>query len=63
MIIVATEDKEHAAEVRAALSKNDGYCPCKLEHIPENLCMCQDFLETVPAGQYCGCGLYFKKEA
>ena len=35
MIVVATDDQELAAEVRKALAANQGYCPSKKEHIPE----------------------------
>lgn len=54
-----TNDKELEAEVLEALKKNDGYCPCKLEHIPDNKCMCKDFREQ--ENGECHCGLYVKE--
>lgn len=54
-----TNDKELEAEVLEALKKNDWYCPCKLEHIPDNKCMCKDFREQ-ESGE-CHCGLYVKE--
>lgn len=30
------------------------YCPCKLEHTPENICPCQDMVEN----NKCICGLF-----
>lgn len=55
-----TNDKKLKAEVLEALKKNDGYCPCKLEHIPDNKCMCKDFREQ-ESGE-CHCGLYIKEK-
>lgn len=52
---------EQAEAVLEALRKNDFYCPCKLEHIPENKCMCKEFLEQQTEGP-CHCGLYIKTE-
>lgn len=45
-------------EVRQALAANEGYCPCKLLHIPDNKCMCKDFRDQ-ETGE-CHCGLYIK---
>ena len=61
MIVVATDDQKLAAEVREALAANQGYCPSKKEHIPENICMCSKFISS-PAGCVCDCGLYKKVE-
>ena len=63
MKVEVTKDKELAAQIRAGLKENAGYCPCVLEHSPETKCMCKDFLENVQVGQYCHCGLYRKTEA
>lgn len=52
---------EIVAEVRQALKENGGYCPCKLDHIPANKCMCDDFRHQ-SLGE-CQCGLYIKKKA
>ena len=38
------------------LKQNNGFCPCKLQRIPDNKCPCKDFRET---GE-CTCGLYIK---
>lgn len=62
MRIELNKDEEIVNEVRQALKANDGYCPCKIEHLPENRCMCRDFINNVPAGEYCHCGLYKKLE-
>lgn len=40
------------------LKKNDGYCPCSIQHIPETKCMCKEFREQKEGK--CHCGLYIK---
>lgn len=60
MKIKVTDDKELEKEVRAALAKNDGYCPCKLTRVPENKCVCEEFRQS-GLGE-CHCGLYIKTE-
>lgn len=58
--IIQTEDKEHLAAVQEALYNNQGYCPCKLEHLPENKCICKEFREQEIGP--CHCGMYIKIE-
>ena len=62
MKIERTEDKALASEIIEMLKANDWYCPCKIEHIEENKCLCEDFRKNVAAGEYCHCGLYKKIE-
>lgn len=62
MRVVRTDDAQVAAEITAMLKANDWYCPCKIEHIEENRCMCEDLRTRVPVGEYCHCGLYKKLE-
>lgn len=59
MKVILNPDNEIVKMVREALKDNDGYCPCKIIHIPENKCMCKDFREQEEEGQ-CHCGLYIK---
>ena len=58
MKVIINPDNEIVKMVRAALKENDGYCPCKLTHIPDNKCMCKEFREQ--AEGECHCGLYIK---
>ena len=60
MKVKVNSDTELVNEVRKALKENNGYCPCKLEKIPENKCMCKEFLEQKTG--LCHCGLYNKVE-
>lgn len=60
MKIKVTEDKELANQIRTALRKNSGYCPCKLIKNEDTKCMCKEFREQ-SVGE-CHCGLYIKVE-
>ena len=56
-----TKDTALAEKILADLRRNDNYCPCKLEHIPENKCPCAEFINGDKLGA-CHCGLYVKEE-
>lgn len=49
-------DTDFVKGLRKRIKQNNGYCPCKLEKVPENKCPCKDFRED---GDCC-CGLYIK---
>lgn len=55
-----TDDPELVAEIKKQLKEKDGYCPCRLERIPDNKCMCKEFREQTIG--VCHCGLYEKFE-
>lgn len=61
MRVRVNDDKQLVAEIRQKLKENDNYCPCRLEKIPENKCMCKEFVEQQELGE-CHCGLYIKEE-
>lgn len=60
MKIVVSPDTETVALIRKGLVETGGYCPCRVERIKENMCLCQEFLEQEPGP--CHCGLYIKVE-
>ena len=43
MKIIFNEDEKVVAAIREGLKRKDGYCPCKIQRIPENVCMCEEF--------------------
>ena len=53
-----TRDEKRAKIILEGLLKKDGYCPCKVQKIPENLCPCDDFINT----GHCCCGIWEKDE-
>ena len=58
MNIKETSNKEWADKVKAAIKKNDGYCPCQIEKTEDTRCICKDFREQ-ESGE-CHCRLYVK---
>lgn len=56
--VKVTEDADVAAEIRAGLRENNGYCPCKPVS-EETKCMCKEFREQESGP--CYCGLYVKE--
>ena len=61
--ITLNPDKEVVQAIREGLKKTGGYCPCRVERIPENKCMCQEFREQIADPDFegfCHCMLYYK---
>ena len=53
-------DSEEVYEILTKIAKNSGYCPCAIEKNADTRCMCKNFREKIPVGEYCHCGLYMK---
>jgi len=55
-----TKGKEYE-EVKRALSKTSGNCPCAPRHAwnEDTKCMCKEFAEQEVSGD-CACGMYTK---
>ena len=60
MAVKFNDDKKIVEKIKEGLKKKDGFCPCKLGKLPENKCMCKEFLEQGLG--FCHCGLYEKIE-
>ena len=63
MKITENTDKEVVKLIREGLERTGGYCPCRLERIEENKCMCQEFRNQIKDPNYegfCHCMLYYK---
>lgn len=61
--IIYNNDTEHVNMIKEALRENHGYCPCRIEKIPENICMCSEFKNQLKDPNFygeCHCGLYVK---
>lgn len=62
--ITLNPDKEYVKKLRDVMEKNGGYCPCRLQKTPENLCMCEEFrlqMKDPDFHGYCHCKLYNKE--
>lgn len=63
MKVKLNENQEIVDAIREGLKRTGGYCPCKLERIEENKCMCQEFRDQIDDPEYegyCHCMLYYK---
>lgn len=59
------ENKEVVKLIKDGLKQNGGYCPCRLERIEENKCICREFREQIADENYegyCHCMLYYKEK-
>jgi len=57
------EDAAFVERLEKALDMRGGYCPCRIQRIPENICPCKEFRDQVadPAYEgFCHCRLYYK---
>lgn len=54
---------EQINSFRDTLKENDGFCPCRLEHLEGNKCICKDFASKIEDKDFegeCHCGYYYK---
>jgi ferredoxin-thioredoxin reductase catalytic subunit len=63
MKVILNPNKEIVTKIKEGLERTGGYCPCKLERIEENKCMCEEFRNQIKDPEYegyCHCMLYLK---
>ncbi|MDD6023600.1 MAG: ferredoxin-thioredoxin reductase catalytic domain-containing protein [Oscillospiraceae bacterium] len=66
MAVTLNQDQEVVKTIREGLKRTGGYCPCRLQRIEENRCMCQEFRDQIADPEfegYCHCMLYYKSKA
>lgn len=51
-------DKKYVLGIINGIKKCNLHCPCKIQKIEENLCPCDEFIET----KHCHCKLWVKIE-
>lgn len=65
MKITLNPDKAFVDGMKAKMKENGGYCPCRLERIDDNKCVCKEFREQISDEAfegYCHCMLYYKSK-
>ncbi len=65
MAVKLNPDSEIVKQIKEGLKRTGGYCPCKIEHIPENKCMCEEFKKQIKDPNFegfCHCMLYYKSK-
>lgn len=63
MAVRLNENKELVAKIQEGLKMKDGYCPCRLQKLPEYKCICDEFKQQMADPEfegYCHCKLYYK---
>ena len=59
------DDADMVKKILAAIEKKEGYCPCRLQRTPENICICEEFRQQIADPDfegYCYCKLYYKEK-
>ncbi len=65
MKITFNENEKVVAALRDGLKRKGGYCPCKVELVDDNICMCKEFREQIADESFegfCHCKLYYKEK-
>lgn len=58
-------EQQHA-DFTERIKETGGCCPCRIQHTPENQCLCREFrqqLEDPTFHGVCHCGRYVKENA
>lgn len=58
-------NKQMVEKMQEVMRKNGGYCPCRLQHTEENICICAEFRRQIADPEfsgYCHCQLYYKEK-
>ncbi|MBR5321619.1 MAG: ferredoxin thioredoxin reductase catalytic beta chain [Clostridia bacterium] len=65
MAVKLNENKEIVAKIKEGLKMKDGYCPCRLQKLPEYKCICDEFKQQMADPEfegYCHCKLFYKSK-
>lgn len=65
MKIRFNEDEQFVAKMQEALKAKGGYCPCRIQRIEDNKCICKEFQDQIADENfegYCHCRLYYKEK-
>ena len=65
MKVYFNPDEKITNALRNAVKKKDGYCPCRLDKVEDNYCMCKEFRGQIADPNFegfCHCRLYYKEK-
>ncbi len=65
MKVTYNEDENIVKMIKKGLEEKGGYCPCRLERIEDNKCICKEFRDQINDPDfegYCHCRLYYKSK-
>ena len=63
MAIKLNPNKEIVEKIKEGLKRTGGYCPCRIERIDDNKCICKEYKAQIADPNYegyCHCMLYYK---
>ena len=63
MAIKLNPNKEVVNQIKQGLKAKGGYCPCRVQKLPEYKCICDEFKAQIADTDfegYCHCMLYYK---
>ena len=63
MAIKLNPNKEVVNQIKQGLKAIGGYCPCRVQKLPEYKCICDEFKAQIADPDfegYCHCMLYYK---
>ena len=63
MSVRLNDNQGLVAKIKEGLTMKDGYCPCRLQKLPEYKCICEEFKQQIADPDfegYCHCKLYYK---
>ena len=58
-------DQKFVERLQSVMQKNGGYCPCRIQRTPENICIYTEFRQQIADPEfegYCHCQLYYKEK-
>ena len=65
MKVIENPDKQIVKMIKDGLERTGGYCPCRIERIEDNRCVCKEFREQIKDPDFegfCHCRLYYKEK-
>ena len=65
MSVRLNDNQEIVAKIKEGLKMKGGYCPCRLQKLPEYKCICEEFKQQIADPEfegYCHCKLYYKSK-
>ena len=65
MKITVNPDENVANMIKEGLKDTGGYCPCRVQRIEDNKCMCKEFRDQIADPEFegfCHCRLYYKSK-
>ena len=54
-------DKRVLDAILAALKRSNGFCPCRQDKSPDNMCPCKSHLDDIKKDGHCHCSLFVSK--